>query len=362
MERKSKTKQTNTTVFFEEMISDEFSMQHYSKICINHIQLLRIDGKQKQESQYTPIDDLIYSWVPPQEQDLVEYDVDEVVPSTQIIEQEEAAKIEGIEKRVQQVISEITQFEEATFSQDFIKLNIETSISIVGEAMKDYHITYDRLGQLRKAYFDHVSSIEVYKKKIQYLFIRFKNVLLFPVNKIPNKSDNRFNNMLFTEISKFVENPDHVAYLEYLQLNWLDIFMALPWKYNIFRDVKEPKNKFYKNNGSALVKIMSHFEEQRSNSDVPTESYLCFVCHNLRIKCIAAKHMLIEEKGTLLSRDDQKATVQGWITKVKNGHAKKCWGVLLGRMFLYFKAPGENVSEISIILNTHEQIEFKFFS
>ncbi|XP_062716229.1 uncharacterized protein CG43867 isoform X6 [Aedes albopictus] len=43
----------------------------------------------------------------------------------------------------------------------------------------------------------------------------------------------------------------------------------------------------------------------------------------------------------LLSRDDQKPTLQGWVTKVKNGHAKKCWCVLLGKMFLYFKAPGE---------------------
>lgn len=43
----------------------------------------------------------------------------------------------------------------------------------------------------------------------------------------------------------------------------------------------------------------------------------------------------------LLSRDDQKPTVQGWLTKVKNGHAKKCWCILLGKMFLYFKAPGE---------------------
>ncbi|XP_049312428.1 uncharacterized protein CG43867 isoform X8 [Bactrocera dorsalis] len=43
----------------------------------------------------------------------------------------------------------------------------------------------------------------------------------------------------------------------------------------------------------------------------------------------------------LLSRDDQKPTIQGWVTKVKNGHAKKCWCVLLGKMFLYFKAPGE---------------------
>lgn len=48
----------------------------------------------------------------------------------------------------------------------------------------------------------------------------------------------------------------------------------------------------------------------------------------------------------LLSRDDQKPTVQGWVTKVKNGHAKKCWCVLLGKMFLYFKAPGETVSHV----------------
>lgn len=46
----------------------------------------------------------------------------------------------------------------------------------------------------------------------------------------------------------------------------------------------------------------------------------------------------------LLSREDQKPTLQGWVTKVKNGHAKKCWCVLLGKMFLYFKAPNETVS------------------
>lgn len=52
----------------------------------------------------------------------------------------------------------------------------------------------------------------------------------------------------------------------------------------------------------------------------------------------------------LLSRDDQKPTVQGWVTKVKNGHAKKCWSVLLGKMFLYFKGPGESVSIFSLNL------------
>ncbi|XP_045451931.1 uncharacterized protein CG43867 [Melitaea cinxia] len=43
----------------------------------------------------------------------------------------------------------------------------------------------------------------------------------------------------------------------------------------------------------------------------------------------------------LLSKEDNKPTIQGWLTKVKNGHAKKSWCVLLGKMFLYFKSPGD---------------------
>jgi hypothetical protein len=41
----------------------------------------------------------------------------------------------------------------------------------------------------------------------------------------------------------------------------------------------------------------------------------------------------------LLSKEDHKPTVEGWLTKVKNGHAKRCWCILLGKMFLYFKTP-----------------------
>ncbi|KAJ2951735.1 hypothetical protein O0L34_g13900 [Tuta absoluta] len=43
----------------------------------------------------------------------------------------------------------------------------------------------------------------------------------------------------------------------------------------------------------------------------------------------------------LLSKEDNKPTIQGWLTKVKNGHAKKSWCVLIGKMFLYFKTPGD---------------------
>ncbi|KAL1138524.1 hypothetical protein AAG570_008587 [Ranatra chinensis] len=43
----------------------------------------------------------------------------------------------------------------------------------------------------------------------------------------------------------------------------------------------------------------------------------------------------------LLSKEHNKPTLQGWLTKVRNGHAKKCWCVLLGKMFLYFKSPSD---------------------
>ena len=46
----------------------------------------------------------------------------------------------------------------------------------------------------------------------------------------------------------------------------------------------------------------------------------------------------------LLSREDQKPTLSGWLTKVKHGHAKRCWCVLIGKMFLYFKMPSDQVS------------------
>ena len=45
----------------------------------------------------------------------------------------------------------------------------------------------------------------------------------------------------------------------------------------------------------------------------------------------------------LLSQEDQKPTAQGWLIKVKHGHQKKCWCVLIGKMFIYFRTPNEQV-------------------
>lgn len=51
-------------------------------------------------------------------------------------------------------------------------------------------------------------------------------------------------------------------------------------------------------------------------------------------------------KLLLLNKNDQqhKPTIQGWATKVKNGHSKKCWCVLFGKQFLYFKQPEDATS------------------
>jgi len=46
----------------------------------------------------------------------------------------------------------------------------------------------------------------------------------------------------------------------------------------------------------------------------------------------------------LLHREEHKPTIQGWLTKVKNGHTRRCWCVLIGKMFMYFKGPTDTVS------------------
>lgn len=60
----------------------------------------------------------------------------------------------------------------------------------------------------------------------------------------------------------------------------------------------------------------------------------------------------------LLSKEDNKPTIQGWLTKVKNGHAKKSWCVLIGKMFLYFKSPGDQVSFHNDFFSIISIIEF----
>ncbi|XP_054721007.1 uncharacterized protein CG43867-like [Uloborus diversus] len=43
-----------------------------------------------------------------------------------------------------------------------------------------------------------------------------------------------------------------------------------------------------------------------------------------------------------VSKDDNKPSIQGWVTKVKHGHSRKCWCSLVGRMFLYYKTPNDS--------------------
>lgn len=57
----------------------------------------------------------------------------------------------------------------------------------------------------------------------------------------------------------------------------------------------------------------------------------------------AAKLLLLNKNDT-----QHKPTIQGWATKVKNGHSKKCWCILFGKQFLYYKQP-EDVNSLGQI-------------
>jgi hypothetical protein len=54
----------------------------------------------------------------------------------------------------------------------------------------------------------------------------------------------------------------------------------------------------------------------------------------------------------LLHREEHKPTIQGWLTKVKNGHTRRCWCVLIGKMFMYFKGPTDTVNFLKYPMQT----------
>jgi len=61
----------------------------------------------------------------------------------------------------------------------------------------------------------------------------------------------------------------------------------------------------------------------------------------------------------LLGRDGVKPTVEGWLAKVKHGHAKKLWCVLVGKMFIYFKTPQDQnpIGQINMRDTRVEEVE-----
>jgi len=61
----------------------------------------------------------------------------------------------------------------------------------------------------------------------------------------------------------------------------------------------------------------------------------------------------------LLSRQDQKPTLQGWLVKVKHGHSRRVWCVLLGKMFVYFRNPNEQnpVGQLNMRDSRVEEVE-----
>ncbi|XP_040581773.1 uncharacterized protein CG43867 isoform X4 [Lepeophtheirus salmonis] len=61
----------------------------------------------------------------------------------------------------------------------------------------------------------------------------------------------------------------------------------------------------------------------------------------------------------LLILEGQKPTLEGWLKKVKHGHAKKCWCVLIGKIFIYFRTPNDQhpVGQINMRDSRVEEVE-----
>ncbi|XP_059087273.1 uncharacterized protein CG43867-like isoform X9 [Tigriopus californicus] len=89
--------------------------------------------------------------------------------------------------------------------------------------------------------------------------------------------------------------------------------------------------------------------------------YLTADSHSLVEEWVRVLQNVIQRNALklLLSRDDQKPTLQGWLVKVKHGHAKKCWCVLLGKMFIYFRSTHDQAPTGQINMrDTHvEEVE-----
>lgn len=82
----------------------------------------------------------------------------------------------------------------------------------------------------------------------------------------------------------------------------------------------------------------------RKNDENINESHICrkvnVMCERLPLQNVLRRNAT----KLLLSKEDNKPTLQGWLTKVKHGHARRCWCVLIGKMFIYFKNPNDQVS------------------
>ncbi|KAK8758241.1 hypothetical protein V5799_004127, partial [Amblyomma americanum] len=71
-----------------------------------------------------------------------------------------------------------------------------------------------------------------------------------------------------------------------------------------------------------------------------------FVLANGTLRYYKAQHVLRTRQLGACSHGGMgdgvgRPTVDGWVTKVKHGHARRCWGALVGRTFFYYRAPDD---------------------
>ncbi|XP_065563774.1 uncharacterized protein CG43867-like [Artemia franciscana] len=64
----------------------------------------------------------------------------------------------------------------------------------------------------------------------------------------------------------------------------------------------------------------------------------------------------------LLSAEGAKPTLQGWIIKVKQGHSKRCWCLLIGKTFIYFKSPNDQTPQGQINMREAKVAEVESLS
>ena len=73
--------------------------------------------------------------------------------------------------------------------------------------------------------------------------------------------------------------------------------------------------------------------------------YLTADCAATMEEWVRILHTVMRKNAAkmLMSREDYKPVVQGWVTKVKHGHSKRCWCSIAGKTLLYFRSPSDTV-------------------
>ena len=77
---------------------------------------------------------------------------------------------------------------------------------------------------------------------------------------------------------------------------------------------------------------------------------------------IRVLNSVLKRNAVLNIVGEQKPIIEGFLTKVKLGHSKRCWAALYGRYFLYFKSPNDKIPINKIDIKSAKVEEVDNFS